>query len=251
MPTFKNGELSIKFLSIAVFILLWQLLAYFLNNDLLPGPLIVSSGFWDHLVEDDLLFHLSITLMRVAASFFLALIIGTFVGVIMGNYPKIDSALDSLLIIGLNIPALVTIILCYVWFGLNEFAAICAVVVNKVPVVIVTIREGARAIDHKLMQVAYTFKLSRRTMFQKVYIPQLYPYLIAASRSGLSLIWKIVLVVELLGRSDGVGFKLGTFFQFFDITSILVYTLAFALVVLVTENCLVQPIESRLSRWRL
>ncbi|MCG8378244.1 MAG: ABC transporter permease subunit [Proteobacteria bacterium] len=251
MPTNKSGDLSIKLLSMAFLLLVWQSVAYYINNDLLPGPITVLSSLWKHLVEDDLLLHLSITLLRVAISFFIAFIIGTIAGIVMGNYPKIDSALDSLLIIGLNIPALVTIILCYVWFGLNELAAICAVVVNKIPVVVVTVREGARAIDRKLLQVGNAFNLNRRQVLLKIYIPQLYPYLIAAARSGLSLIWKIVLVVELLGRSNGVGFKLGTFFQFFDITSILVYTLAFAAVVLITENGLVQPIESRLNRWRL
>jgi NitT/TauT family transport system permease protein len=72
----------------------------------------------------------------------------------------------------------------------------------------------------------------------------------AAARSGLALIWKIVLVVELLGRSNGVGFQLGTFFQFFDITGILAYTFAFAAVVLVVEAILMRPLERRLTRWR-
>ena len=36
---------------------------------------------------------------------------------------------------GLNVPALVIIILCYVWFGLNEVAAIVAVSLNKIPMV--------------------------------------------------------------------------------------------------------------------
>ena len=84
----------------------------------------------------------------------------------------------------------------------------------------------------------------------KVYLPQLYPYLMAAARSGLALIWKIVLVVELLGRSNGVGFQLNVFFQFFDIESILAYTLAFAAVILVVEAAGLRPLERRLNRWR-
>ena len=71
----------------------------------------------------------------------------------------------------------------------------------------------------------------------------------AAARSGLSLIWKIVLVVELLG-SDGVGFQLGVFFQFFDITSILAYTISFASIIMAIEFLLVQPLERRANHWR-
>ena len=100
------------------------------------------------------------------------------------------------------------------------------------------------------MQVARAYRLGRRTTFLRVYLPQLVPYLMAAARSGLSLIWKIVLVVELLGRSEGVGFQLNVFFQFFDITGILAYTLAFAAVVLVVEAWVLRPLERRLTGWR-
>jgi ABC-type nitrate/sulfonate/bicarbonate transport system ATPase subunit len=54
-----------------------------------------------------------------------------------------------------------------------------------------------------------------------VVLRQLAPYLAAAARSGLSLVWKIVLIVELLGRPNGVGFEIGVAFQLFDVTRIL------------------------------
>jgi NitT/TauT family transport system permease protein len=59
-----------------------------------------------------------------------------------------------------------------------------------------------------------------------------------------------VLIVELLGRPNGVGFEIGTAFQLFDVTRILAYTLAFVAVMLVIETFLVQPLERHVSRWR-
>ena len=82
------------------------------------------------------------------------------------------------------------------------------------------------------------------------YLPQLFPYLIASARGGISLIWKIVLVVELLGRSNGIGFKLHEFFQFFDISSILAYTFAFVIVMLAIENFLFVPLDNFANKWR-
>ena len=69
--------------------------------------------------------------------------------------------------------------------------------------------------------------------------------MLSSARSGLSLIWKIVLVVELLGRSNGVGFKLFGFFQFFDISGILAYTLVFVLLIIFVEFILVRPFEKK------
>ena len=168
----------------------------------------------------------------------------------MGRLNWFDKIFDAWIIIALNIPALVTIILCYVWLGLTEVAAIIAVSVNKIPTVVVTLREGVRALDSKLDEVAALYRLPKSRRLIYVHFPQLYPYLMVAARSGLALIWKIVLVVELLGRSDGVGFQLGIYFQFFDITGILAYTFAFAGVILAVEAGILRPLEKRATRWR-
>lgn len=237
-------------LGLLLLLVIWQLGAWLLQSSLLPGPVAVFAGLWHHTVNGDLLYHLGVTLLRVAVSFLLAMLIGVAVGMLMGSRQQWDSWLDGLLILGLNVPALVTIILCYIWFGLTEVAAVLAVAINKIPTVVVAVREGARAIDHDLLAVAKVYRLPRRTAFFKVYLPQLYPYLFGAARNGLALIWKIVLVVELLGRSNGIGFQLHSFFQFFDIESILAYTFAFVLVILAIEALLMRPLENRLNRWR-
>jgi NitT/TauT family transport system permease protein len=83
-----------------------------------------------------------------------------------------------------------------------------------------------------------------------VVLPQLYPFMAASARSGLALIWKIVLVAELLGRSDGIGFQLNLFFQLFDVAGILAYAFAFIIVVQILEVGVLQPIERRVNRWR-
>ncbi len=64
------------------------------------------------------------------------------------------------------------------------------------------------------------------------------------------MVWKIVLVVELLGRSNGVGFQLHLFFQLFDVPSILAYTVAFVAIVQIIELGLFGPWERHANRWR-
>jgi NitT/TauT family transport system permease protein len=168
----------------------------------------------------------------------------------MGHGRRIDAFFDLWLVLGLNIPALVIIYLCYLWGGLTEVAAITAVALNKVPNTATILREGARAVDRELLQVADVLRLPWGRRMRQVYLPQLYPYFTAATRSGVSLIWKIVLVAEFVGRSNGVGFQLNVYFQFFDITNILAYTASFVAVVLAVESWAMRPLERRLTRWR-
>ncbi|MGI9336855.1 MAG: ABC transporter permease [Gammaproteobacteria bacterium] len=236
--------------SMAAFLFVWQLVALWMNSSDLPTPVAVVVQLWTLATEGELLQHLAITLARVVVSFVIAMFIGSAIGMLMGRSERMDSAFDGLLVLGLNIPALVTIVLCYIWFGLTEAAAVTAVALNKIPTVAVTVREGARAVDRELLEVSTVFRLSGMRTLHSVYLPQLYPYLMAAARSGLALIWKIVLVVELLGRSSGIGYLLGTYFQFFDIGSILACTIAFASVIFCVEGLLVRPLDRRIARWR-
>jgi len=221
-----------------------------MDNNLLPTPLLVAQAFWQEIQSGDLLHHLSMTLIRLIISFTIAMFMGCAIGIVLGRNGKMDAFFDNWLVIFLNIPALVTIILCYVWFGLVESAAILAVVINKIPNVIVTIREGTKALDKDLLEMARSFGFSKKKTFLHVIWPQLHPFVMAATRSGLALIWKIILVVELLGRSDGMGYQLHLFFQLFDVASILAYTFAFIIVIQSIEIFILKPLDRRAIRWR-
>ena len=240
----------VSIVSVASFVLVWFIAAYFAQSRLLPGPVEVLDYVVEESLHGDLIFQLGITLWRVVAAFVVAMVVGSAIGLLMGEAPAINRILDPWLIVLLNLPALVIIILAYVWFGLNEIAAIGAVALNKIPNVIVTLREGARALDPGLDEMARAYRMTPWSKFRNVTMPQLQPYFATASRTGLSLIWKIVLVVELLGRPNGVGFELHLNFQLFNVTAILGYTLAFVAVMLAIEYLLVQPFERYTTRWR-
>ncbi|MBV9289201.1 MAG: ABC transporter permease subunit [Hyphomicrobiales bacterium] len=198
----------------------------------------------------DLFTAMGITLARVAAAFALAMTAGAALGYAMGRRALIDRLADPWIVVLLNLPALVIIVLLYIWAGLNEAAAITAVALNKLPNATVTIREGARALDPALDEMARVFAFSPWKRLRHVVLPQLAPYIAAATRSGLSLVWKIVLVVELLGRPNGVGFEINEAFQLFDVALLLAYALPFTAAILIVEVLVVQPFERHVTRWR-
>ena len=150
-----------------------------------------------------------------------------------------DRLFGTWVVVGLNLPAIVIAIVLYIWLGLTEFALILAVIVNKIPLVITTVREGVRSFQPDYDELGRAF------------VPQLMPFVLAAARTGLSLIWKIVLVFEVLGSDGGVGFRISVLFQFFDITGILAYTSTFIMVVLLLEFGIMRPLERHVLRWRM
>ena len=236
--------------SLALFLAVWQIAAAAIHSRLLPSAGAVFVALAQECVHGPLLLQLGITLARVAAAFIVAMVIGTAIGIVMGRSRTLDTLFDSWLVLLLNLPALVIIVLAYVWFGLTEAAAIGAVAVNKIPNTAVTLREGARALDRNYADMAASFHVGRWRTLRHVIMPQLYPYIFAAARSGLALVWKIVLIAELLGRSNGVGFEIQLYFQQFDVTRILAYSIAFMIVIQLIEWAIFQPLERRASVWR-
>lgn len=238
-------------LSILAMLAAWSLLAL-ANGDpsVLPGPWIVWPLILSEVASGQLPYNLAVTLARVAVAFLLAMSIGMAVGIVMGRSDRADRWMDPWLIALLNLPALVTIVLCYLWIGLNELAAVTAVALNKIPAVAITLREGARALDPPLEDMARVFRMSRWTRLRHVVLPQLAPYIASAGRSGVALIWKIVLVVEFLGRGSGIGFKIHLYFQLFDVGMVLAYALSFVAVMLLIEAVVLRPWEARATRWR-
>ncbi len=236
--------------SLLALLAVWQWLAWQFDSRLLPTPAEVATTLAHHVETKELPYHLGITLIRLGTSFFLAMLIGCALGITLGRHPAADRFFDSWLTLFLNIPALVTIILCYVWFGLTETAAILAVVVNKIPNVTVILREGTRQLNRELLEMAQCYRFGRWKTLRHVIWPQLYPFVMTAARTGLALIWKIILVVELLGRSNGMGYQLHLFFQMFDVAAILAYTLAFVVVIQLLEWGILQPLDRYAQRWR-
>lgn len=241
-----------RLLSLGALLAVW-IVAAGLTADpmILPQPWALVQPFAKAVGSGALPFHLGMTLWRVAWAFVLAMAVGTALGLLMGRYPSVDRWLDPWLVVFLNLPALVLIVLCYLWIGLNETAAITAVVLNKIPNVTTILREGARALDPGLAAMSQVYRMPPLARLRHVVLPQLAPFLTGAARSGLAVIWKIVLVVEFLGRSNGIGFQIHMFFQLFNVTMVLVYALSFILVMLAVEWLFLQPAEIRVRRWRL
>jgi NitT/TauT family transport system permease protein len=239
-----------RLVSLLVLLASWQIAAHFGNPRLLPGPVVVFATIKAEVASGTLFAALSITIARVAAAFILAMAVGSAMGYAMGLNALFDRMADPWIVVLLALPALVIIVLAYVWMGLNETAAIGAVALNKLPNAIVTIREGVRALDAGLDEMASVFGFSWLKRLRHVVAPQLAPFFPAATRSGLSLVWKIVLVVELMGRTNGVGFEINIAFQLFDVALLLAYALPFTAIMLIIETLLVQPFERHVSRWR-
>ena len=93
--------------------------------------------------------------------------------------------------------------------------------------------------------MARAFRASRWQRISRVVLPQVLPYLMAATRFGLGVVWKVTVLVELLGRSDGIGYMLNYSFQMFNMVDVFAWTLSFTVFMLAIELGVLKPLERK------
>lgn len=239
-----------RLFSVLALLVLWQVVSLFMKPTILPSPIAVIGQLGENLTELDTYYQLGVTLFRVILGMIFGVAAGIAAGLIMGLSKLGEDLLDTWVLILFTIPAVVYGILCILWFGLNDLAAIIAITVGVMPSIAINIWQGTKAIDRDLIHMAKAFRFAPMTVLFKVVLPQLIPYILAALRYGLAIAWKIVTVVELIGLSSGVGYMLSYWFGNFSMIQVLAWTLLFTVTMLIIEFAILKPIESRLTRWR-
>ena len=239
-----------RVLSIAGLILIWVVLSVLFPPTIVPGPVAVVKAMWQNIQSGQAFYHLFKTLLRVGLGLLLTMVLGIAVGTAMGLYKRGEAFLDAWVTVGLTVPAIVYSIICLLWFGLNDRAAIIAIGVSAFPAVAISIWQGIKGIDTQLVGMARAFHIPRRAIVAKIIFPQLVPHILGAMRYALGICWKICTTVELIGMSSGVGYMMNYWFGLFSMTQVFAWTLSFLLVMFAIEYLLFKPVERRLTRWR-
>lgn len=241
---------TLKIYSVAVLLVAWFGLSFVFSEQIVPGPLPVFAAILENLQSGDGLFHLYKTVSRVVLGLILAMFLGSGLGLVMGLSIKGEKFFESWVMVGLTIPAVVYAIICLLWFGLNDAAAVIAIGITAFPAVAINMWQGVKDIDMQLIAMGKAFRLPTGDLIRKIVLPQTVPYVLAATRYALGISWKIATTVELIGMSSGVGYMLHYWFGLFSMVQVFAWTLTFVLVLLFIEYVLINPFEKRATAWR-
>lgn len=180
-----SRDLWLRVVSVLSILVAWLILTAVMGPMVIPGP----ADTWQFLLKEQhegrLWFHIGMTLWRVIVSFVITMILGSLLGMLTGVSKTADRLLEAWVVLGLAIPRILLVVVAYLLIGLNDTAAIVALVLMLIPQVIVQIREGIRSIDTKLVEMARAFHRTRLQTWRQVVLPQLTPYLLGTARSTL------------------------------------------------------------------
>ena len=246
--TFRDVGLRVA--SVIALVSIWWLLSLFFPPSLVPKP-------WDTFAEVGVIVtsgnfftEMGATLRRVLVGFGLAMIVSIPLGIFMGTLRSLESFFEPPVILGLTVPGLIWAVLAIMFFGLTETSAYAAIAVTIAPMLAISIWQGTKSIDKDLIDMSKVFHASAWSKVVDVILPQLISHILAAIRYGLGLAWKVVVVVEMFGFSNGVGYQVVRGFNVFSMKAVLAWTITFLVVMIVIEFGLIGWLERSVTRWR-
>lgn len=229
----------------------WVALATIFPNDLMPFPgqtIILAWG----LVESGVAWpNLQITLWRTLLGFIGAMILGTFLGILMGVNNFGQRFTTPYVVIGLSIPAIAWAAVATLIFGFSIVAPVAATVLTTFPYIAINVWKGVEALDRELLDMSSAFSISKIRVLRRLIIPSTAPFLISAFRFGLAISWKIVTIAEIFAASEGVGYQLMQSYQLYQFEQAWAWAILFIVVILGIEYLFVKPIERKVFEYRM
>ena len=245
-----RGVLGAKLVAVLSIAAVWWIGSVALPRDIVPAPGEVLGAMAKLLVSGDALVHLRATLWRILLGFTVSAVLGIVVGLLMGLGRGVAQYLEVWITFVITIPSLCWAIIALAWFGLRNTAAVFTIVAITFPLIAVNFWSGVRQVDMSLVEMARAFRARRRLIVRRVVVPQLVPYAIAATRYGVPMAWKMAIIAEMLGLSNGVGYMLMYWFHVLNMVQVFAWMLLFTSVMLVVEYVVIKPLERASLRWR-
>ena len=247
--TFVFAERFLGETVVAIALLAWWASARHLPEFILPGPLAVAGRLLTLFATESFLQDALTSTWRVLVSIALALLIGGGLAFVAHGVPSLERVVDRRIKPVLNsFPSIGWAILAAIWFEPGDFAVIFVETAILIPFCLINIAEGLRNIDRELMEMGRSFTRQRLRVLWRLTLPLLVPYGLSAIRIAYGVAWKIALVAELLGATDGLGYLMLRAQTAADSTTFLATCFAIVLIFVAGERLVLAPLERRFAR---
>lgn len=191
-------------------LLVWELITRFSgwSNQVFPGPLAVLMSMQELIANGELLKHSVASLFRVSVGFFLAVLLGIPLGIILGRLEIAKLLFNPLVQFLRPISPLAWIPLAMLWFGIGDQPAVFLIFLSSFFPMVVATSVAVETIKPTFFQVAANFNFNRYEVITKIVIPAITPQVITALRLTITIAWLVVVAAEMIAVQSGLGYMI-------------------------------------------
>jgi nitrate/nitrite transport system permease protein len=194
-------------------ILLWAIASTTVARSL-PSPAQTWQASKPYLVEpfakrgeldQGILRFTGYSLILVAKGYALALLLGVPIGFLLGVSKLFTRSFDVIIQILRPVSPLAWLPLGLVLFQKSQPAAIFTIAICAMWPTVLNTALGVRSVPQDYLNVARVLRLSRLKTLFKIYLPAALPTMFTGFRLSLGIAWLVIVAVEMLTGTPGVG----------------------------------------------
>jgi NitT/TauT family transport system permease protein len=236
-------------ISVISFALIWEIAGRTLDSVLIPPLSNVAGAWWKLLSSGKLLSNVGTSLVTLAAGFFLAVLIGIVIGLLMGRFRAVEHFLDLYINALMSAPATAFVPVLIMWLGLGIQSRIAVVFLFAVFVIIINTMTGVKQVDRVFVDMARSFGAKEREVFFKIMLPAAMPAIMAGVLLGMGRAVNGMVTAEMLLTLTGMGAMIMQYGSSFATDSLFAVILTVLMIAIITMR-LVRWVDRRLTGWK-
>lgn len=216
----KPRAILLGLLGFVLFIALWQLVTWGNTISDIPGPLLAWQGLVEVASAGVLWQNIAASVFRVAWGFCIAAAVGIPLGMGMGWSIHVRETLNPLTQMLRPISPIAWMPFAVVMFGgmsfkvggllladASDISAIFLIFLCSFFPIATATNSAVRSIELKFLRSAFNFGITGMELFRRVILPAALPQILTGLRLALGIAWVVIVAVELLGVTSGLGFQ--------------------------------------------
>ncbi len=223
-------------LGIVFLICFWYMISFLVGSSLVfPNPNLVVAQIFELAKTGQLFIYLWQTFYKAFLGLILALLTGLFLGFVIGISQRLYELFRPLLMIVRSVPVVSWLSTVILLWGIGWKGVVFIVFMTLLPTVVFNIAEGVRAVDVRLLEMARIYSVSKKRVFEKIYLGSVLPFLLSAINVSIGTMWKAAIVSEYLIGDSGLGLQIFQSKFYIDTPKVFAFTISAVLFGLVLE----------------
>ncbi len=237
-------------LGIASMLLIWQILSVLFSQVIIASPGATFTALWNLIIDGKLWSQFGYSLARVLIGIAGGATVGITLGILAGLYRRLRSFLEPMRWGIMTIPVIIISVLAMLWFGMGSAQVVWVTAVITIPTNYVNTLEGMLAIDGRIIEMSYVYKIPTCLRLTQIYLPGIGSAVMAGLTLASGIGVRASILAEFIGARNGIGHNLFLSWTFLDTPSLFAWIIiTFALLGLV-EFGILKPIRDHLMRWK-
>lgn len=240
---------------LAALLLLWVLASIFswLPPGVFPDLKALAKATGDLAVGRETVFgtlatNVVTSVGRFAMGYALSVVVGLALGLVMAGSSTAASLMLPVLRFLYPIPGLAWTPLVIMWCGLGEKAVVTLIFLSAVWPVLYGAYDGFRHIPVHYLNASRQFGATWPIRVRKVMLPAALPILVSSLRISHGVGWRAIIGAEMIAALSGLGYMLHMAGELRRPDVVVVGMIVIAIISVVLDRILFEPIENRLAR---